>query len=102
MSLSLPIQRVGIYATRIVVVILCLFMVRNCANALYYGATTSDQAMEQYYMKGFQDGLKEGQVEDGKPGENIMNPLLRKNYEKGFRDGRDSKRKERGKHHEKG
>ena len=84
--------RLGTYATVVIIFILCVFMLRNCATALYYGAVTSDSDVTHWYQAGFEDGFHQDEKSIGGQGESMSNPILIKMYRKGFREGSDSKR----------
>ncbi len=92
-------RRLAIYATEILMVLLCILMLRNFVSAIYYGVRTSSVEIQQYYDKGLSDATdigKKGNIFE--PRRDIGNPLLLRMYEKGFRDGIDSIRNERSKH----
>ena len=88
---KLPLHtRLGTYFTVLIVVLVCFLLLRNCVNAVYYGAVTNDKDLSRYYGFGFEVGSKQIEITGSQPEESITNPLLLKEYRKGFREGRDS------------
>jgi len=93
MENKLPLHtRMGMYATCIILGILCILMLKSCVTAVYYGKKTSKEAADHSYEAGFTRGQKEDRAMSNQPQEILLNPLLLKNYQKGFRDGRDLKK----------
>ena len=93
MENKLPLQtRLGMYATCIILVTLCILMLKSCVTAVYYGKKTTKEATDRSYEAGFIRGQKEDRAMASQPQKILLNPLLLKNYQKGFRDGRDLKK----------
>lgn len=84
--------RLGTYITMALLLLFFIFMLRNCASALYYGAITNDLDISRSYQSGFADGQEQSEHLKGQPKKHIANPLLLKMYRKGFRDSRDKNR----------
>ncbi|NOQ45566.1 MAG: hypothetical protein GQ559_02665 [Desulfobulbaceae bacterium] len=90
---KLPLHtRLGIYATVVIIVLLCFFLLRNCVSAVYYGAVTDEKELTSYYELGFKAGSKQTGNMAGQTEKTIINPYFLKEYRKGFREGRDSRR----------
>ncbi len=89
---KLPLHtRLGVYASTIILILLCLFMLRNCVSAFYYSGKTSKQEVDRSYHIGFIAGMKKSQNISQQVDNKSANPLLHKMYLKGFRDGSDFK-----------
>lgn len=92
MNNKLPLHtRLGIYATGIIMIILCFFMLRNCVSAFCYSGKTSKQEVSHSYHIGFIAGMKKSRNITEQVENKSANPLLHKMYLKGFRDGSDFK-----------
>ena len=88
---KLPLHtRLGTYFTVLIVVLVCFLLLRNCVNAVYYGAVTNDKDLSRYYGFGFEAGSKQIEITGSQPEESITNPLFLKEYREVFREGRDS------------
>ena len=58
---KLPLHtRLGTYFTVLIVVLVCFLLLRNCVNAVYYGAVTNDKDLSRYYESGFEEGEEKG------------------------------------------
>ena len=93
MKNKLPVHtRLGGFFCRGILIILALFMLKNCVSAVYFGRKTSNQEMARSYAAGYARGSEDGEYIGDQPEKNTReNPLVRKSYLQGFRDGRDSK-----------
>ena len=90
---KLPLHtRLGTYATVVIIILLCTYLLRNFVSAVYYGSITDEKETAHFYELGFQVGSKQIENSEYLSEESSTNPFLVKEYRKGFRDGSDSTR----------
>ena len=93
---KLPLHtRLGAFGTIAILIVLTFFLLRNGVRALYYGSTTSNIELSQYYDTGLSDGMQKHLAKFMDENQSSKNPLLIKAYLKGFRHGRDLARENR-------
>lgn len=86
--------KVGIRVTAVLMLVISIFLIRNCTTSVYFGATTPEVNISEAYEKGVADGRAEASGMQVQPFEE-ENPALKKAYQKGFRTGWDEARKNR-------
>ncbi len=84
--------RIGIKVTTVIILLLTVFLVRNCARSIFYGTATDSDAISNAYRLGYRAGLAQVYGSGELPPCTLENPLLVKNCQKGFRDGWDAGR----------
>lgn len=82
--------KIGWVVAWVVMGVILIMILRNCATSIYYGIKTDKQAVESYHTSGVRDG-RAGQGAKLR-GEGAENPVLRKAYNKGYREGIDQER----------
>ncbi len=81
---------VGIKVTVILMLLLGLMIIKNCASSIYYGTITDDGAIQQYYEMGYTAGEQQALSKVSGNNPQIDNPLLQKAFQRGFRQGWDA------------
>ena len=86
--------KIGFRLTLALLLIISIFLLRNCVQAVRDGASTPAPTVEQMYDQGFEDGRRKALgLAPGTPyeGDNLV---LHKAYRRGFRAGWDAGNKE--------
>jgi hypothetical protein len=85
---SVPLYtKAGWVAAWIVMLVIAVMILRNCATAVIYGSKTEQETVDQYYTKGEKVGR--AGLEAAPQDLVLENPVLRKAYIKGYREGLD-------------
>ncbi|MEW6427594.1 MAG: hypothetical protein AB1568_06120 [Thermodesulfobacteriota bacterium] len=88
--------RIGMRVTAVLLVVLGVFLARNCSRSVYYGLTTPENELDSLFQRGYEEGLRQGRGEStGGSGYESGNPGLENAYQKGFRKGWDEGRSNR-------
>lgn len=86
--------KIGWVLAWIVMAVILVMVLRNCATSIFYGSQTGQQTVDTYYRLGLEDGSS-GHGPHLR-GEAVDNPVLRKAYSKGYREGSDRNRQQGG------
>ena len=91
---KLPLHtKIGFRVTVLLLLLLTVFLLRNCADSIKYGTETGEEQMRQYYSLGYSEGVRQATGGQHTEEMEIENLLLRKVYLKGYREGWDSVQK---------
>jgi len=78
--------------TIVLMIILAFMLLKNCIGSIHYGTTTSQDEIQRYYDKGYEDGTEQAAEPTDREDPDLDNPLLKKAYRQGFRAGWDAGR----------
>ena len=84
--------KIGIRITGVLLVVITIFLIRNCTSSVYFGATTPEVTISEAYEKGVADGRAQASGKLVQPAFREDNPVLKNAYQKGFRAGWDAAR----------
>ena len=87
--------KIGFRVTAVLMLLIGLFLIRNCTSSVYYGTATPPAAVQEAYELGLRHGKAQAAGDMPATPYDEKNPMLKKAYQKGFRTGWDAVRNSR-------